>query len=51
MRRTERSTQTANVSNRSRTVETCAVAQAVPWAWCRNACRSTEAAAVNRTRH
>jgi hypothetical protein len=51
MRRTERSTQTANLSSRSRKVETCAVAQSVPWACCHNACSNTYAAAVRSTRH
>jgi hypothetical protein len=51
MRRTERSTQTASLSRRSRNVETCAVAQSVPWACCRNACSSTYAAAVRSTRN
>jgi hypothetical protein len=51
MRRTERSTHTAILSNRSRTVETCAVAQSVPEAWCRNARSRTYAAVGYSTRN
>jgi len=51
MRRTERSTHTATLSSRSRSVATCARAQSVPWACCRKACSRTYAAAVSNTRN
>jgi len=51
IRRAERSTHTASLSNRSRSVVTCASAQAVPAARRRSSWNSTYAASVSRTRN